>query len=516
MAFQPGRQSPHISHTCRTPGGPPLNDPSTHDPVHESDALSTLATSYDIASASDVPTLVRALKNAMTPYGADACALLRWYHSSASAKVVAAWDKQGEAPLPAGTRVSRTAFRAFEGSAWDEPIIIEDCDEDAGLDTDLKRGLIALGARSALVVPLSHDGGRLGAILVARRTKQRPAPDEVRSYSLLGKLASVALLTLDSRVELATKIKQVHGLYRVSEVVGEAVGEQEALEKTASMLVNDIGYVSSWVGTVDEGAKVLRERGIAGIAYYPGRPPVNFPLADHTLSAVAALYGSHKAYDDAQTRADAEGWGETARVGGLRSVAYIPLRAGGVAVGVLSIGSREERISEDDLSLLGAFCGHLASTILRFRTNEEREKQVVALAEANRRQAELWETVRQMSTPVIPVHRGVLVLPIIGMLDSARSAQLTESLLGGIQKERASVVIIDITGVPTVDTGVAHHLLQSTRAASLLGATCVLVGISPQVAQTLVQIGVELKGLTTRSNLQAGIAYALTLLREAR
>jgi anti-anti-sigma regulatory factor/GAF domain-containing protein len=472
--------------------------------------------SHAIAGASDIPSLIRALKNVMTPYGADACALFRWHPADVNAKVVAAWDKQGEAPLPAGTRVSRAAFRAFEGSAGDEPILIDDCDGDAGLNTDLKRSLTGLGARSAIVVPLSHDGERRGVFLIARHTKQRPAPDEVRIHGLLGKLALVALLTMDSRVELATKVKRVHGLYRISEAVGEAADEQEALTKTALMLVNDIHYVASWVGTVDEEAELLRERGLAGLAYYPGRDPVNFPLADHTLSAVAALHGSHKAYADAQERADAEGWGETARVGGLRSVAYIPLRAGGVSVGVLSIGSQEERISEDDLSLLGAFCGHLASTILRFRTNEEREKQVVALAEANQRQAELWKTVREMSTPVIPVHRGVLVLPIVGMLDSARSAQLTESLLAGIQKERASVVIIDVTGVPTVDTGAAHHLLQSTRAASLLGAACVLVGISPQVAQTLVQIGVELKGLTTRSNLQAGIAYALTLLGEAR
>lgn len=493
-----------------------MNALPAHDLNRESDALSALAASHDIASASDVPSLIRALKNAMTPYGADAGALLRWHHADADAKVVAAWSKQGEAPLPAGTRVSRAAFRSSEGSARDEPILIKDCDEDAGLDADLKRGLTALSARSAAVVPLYHEGGRLGVILVARRTKQRPAPDEVRIYGLLGKLATVALVTMDSRVELATKIKQVHGLYRVSEAVGDAADEQEALEKTASMLVHDIGYVASWVGTVDEGAKVLRERGIAGLAYYPGRAPVNFPLADHTLSAITALHGSPQAFDDAQERADAEGWGETARVGGLRSVAYIALRAGGDSVGVLSIGSREARISEDDLSLLGAFCGHLASTILRFRTNEERERQVVALAEANKRQAELWETVREMSTPVIPVHRGVLVLPIIGMLDSVRSAQLTESLLRGIQKERASVVIIDITGVPTMDTGAAHHILQSSRAASMLGATCVLVGISPQVAQTLVELGVELKGLTTRSDLQAGIAYALKKLGEAR
>jgi rsbT co-antagonist protein RsbR len=84
--------------------------------------------------------------------------------------------------------------------------------------------------------------------------------------------------------------------------------------------------------------------------------------------------------------------------------------------------------------------------------------------------------------------------------------------VNAIQKERASVVIIDITGVPTVDTGVANHLIRSTRAAALLGAMCVLVGVAPAVAQTLVQLGVDLGGLVTRSDLQAGIAYALDRL----
>jgi rsbT co-antagonist protein RsbR len=138
-----------------------------------------------------------------------------------------------------------------------------------------------------------------------------------------------------------------------------------------------------------------------------------------------------------------------------------------------------------------------------------RLRQVAALEEAYASQARLLETVRELSTPVIPVHDGVLVLPLVGTIDSVRSAQVMESLLNAIQKDRASFVIIDITGVPTVDTGVANHLLRSTRAAALLGARCVLVGVSPAVAQTLVQLGVDFGDLVTRSDLQAGIAYAL-------
>lgn len=131
------------------------------------------------------------------------------------------------------------------------------------------------------------------------------------------------------------------------------------------------------------------------------------------------------------------------------------------------------------------------------------------LREINMQQQQLLDVIREISTPVMPVHDEVLVLPLVGTIDSARSARIMETLLTGIQENSAEVVIIDITGVPIVDTAVANHLIQATRAATLLGAHCVLVGVSAEVAQTLVQLGVNLSTLVTRSNLQAGITYAL-------
>jgi len=103
----------------------------------------------------------------------------------------------------------------------------------------------------------------------------------------------------------------------------------------------------------------------------------------------------------------------------------------------------------------------------------------------------------------------VLLLPLVGQLDDERGQQLIVALLAGVERHHASVVIIDITGVPMIDTAVARHLLQATLAAKLLGAESVLVGVSPEVAQTLVQLGVDFGTLTTRSNLQAGVAYAV-------
>jgi rsbT co-antagonist protein RsbR len=117
--------------------------------------------------------------------------------------------------------------------------------------------------------------------------------------------------------------------------------------------------------------------------------------------------------------------------------------------------------------------------------------------------------IEELSAPIIPIYRGVLVLPLIGAIDSQRATTIMETLLDGISQRDASVVLLDITGVPVVDTSVAHHLIQAARAVRLLGAEIVLVGISPEIAQTIVQLGVSLSDIATRSDLQAGFAYAL-------
>jgi len=123
-------------------------------------------------------------------------------------------------------------------------------------------------------------------------------------------------------------------------------------------------------------------------------------------------------------------------------------------------------------------------------------------------QAQLLATIRQMATPVVPVYRGVLVMPLVGVIDEVRAQTIVSALLSAVEKERAKVVILDITGVPVVDTGVAQSLLQAARAAQLVGAEAVLVGISPQVAETVVSLGLDLTNLVTKSDLQAGVAYA--------
>jgi rsbT co-antagonist protein RsbR len=119
------------------------------------------------------------------------------------------------------------------------------------------------------------------------------------------------------------------------------------------------------------------------------------------------------------------------------------------------------------------------------------------------------ETLRELSTPLIPVADGLVIMPLIGSIDSRRAQQVIETLLQGVTEHQAAMVILDITGVPIVDTQVAAALLRAAQAVNLLGARVVLTGIRPEIAQTLVGLGVDLSQITTRGSLQSGIAYAL-------
>jgi len=121
---------------------------------------------------------------------------------------------------------------------------------------------------------------------------------------------------------------------------------------------------------------------------------------------------------------------------------------------------------------------------------------------------EQQEAIRELSTPVLQLRDRLLILPIIGVLDTSRARQLTEQLLGAIRDNRATVVVIDITGVATIDRTVANHLVQTVEASRLMGASTILTGLSPDIAQTLVDLGVDLSMMKTVADLQGGLEEA--------
>lgn len=120
--------------------------------------------------------------------------------------------------------------------------------------------------------------------------------------------------------------------------------------------------------------------------------------------------------------------------------------------------------------------------------------------------------IRELSTPILQLSEGLLMLPVVGVVDTQRARHLTETLLVAIRKRRARVVVMDITGVPVVDSKVANHLVQACEAARIMGAEVIVTGISPEIAQALVTIGAELHGARTLADLQSGIEEANRML----
>jgi rsbT co-antagonist protein RsbR len=139
----------------------------------------------------------------------------------------------------------------------------------------------------------------------------------------------------------------------------------------------------------------------------------------------------------------------------------------------------------------------------QIRSEQERvalQQQIIAAQQA---------ALHELSTPIIPLTDDVVAMPLIGAIDSNRAQQVIETLLTGVAASRATTAILDITGVQVVDTQVANALLRAAQAVKLLGARVVLTGIRPEIAQTLVGLGLDMGGITTRATLQSGIAFAL-------
>ncbi|WP_147804458.1 RsbT co-antagonist protein RsbRA [Alkalicoccus halolimnae] len=120
---------------------------------------------------------------------------------------------------------------------------------------------------------------------------------------------------------------------------------------------------------------------------------------------------------------------------------------------------------------------------------------------------------KELSAPLIPVFDKISVMPLVGTIDTERAKLIMENLLDGVIEHRSQVVLIDITGVPVVDTMVAHHIIQASEAVRLVGATCILVGIRPEIAQTIVNLGIDLGKFPTKSTLKKGVQTALAMTK---
>ncbi|KAF5411455.1 MAG: PAS domain-containing protein [Euryarchaeota archaeon] len=181
----------------------------------------------------------------------------------------------------------------------------------------------------------------------------------------------------------------------------------------------------------------------------------------------------------------------------------------GVVKMSLAVGDRNLDFSATGVHSEGVYLGALL-TIKDVTKSVAREEELTSLAD------QLRAAQDELSTPVVQIWDQVLALPLIGSIDNKRAQTVAEVLLERIVATQSEVVILDITGVHSVDTNVTHHLLKIVSASRLLGAECVITGIGPDIAQTIIHLGVDLDELTTMADMQEGLRYAMDRLKDKK
>jgi anti-anti-sigma regulatory factor len=202
---------------------------------------------------------------------------------------------------------------------------------------------------------------------------------------------------------------------------------------------------------------------------------------------------------------------DAARREGVRTMAGVPMVAHGAVVGVLTLSSEEAGgLGPEELALVERIASTAAVAIENARLIGEITERTRALEREGRQQEALLRTIAELGSPVVPIAPGVLVMPLVGALDAARAGRFIEAMLREIKARRARVLLIDVTGMAMADAVAVHYLTRAARAASLLGAEVVLVGIDPRSAQLMVEQGADVGEVITHSNLELGFAYALS------
>jgi rsbT co-antagonist protein RsbR len=192
----------------------------------------------------------------------------------------------------------------------------------------------------------------------------------------------------------------------------------------------------------------------------------------------------------------------------LERVADVLLVVAGVGGGDYQTRLKSDLEADHPMSLLYEGINQMVDSLAHERARSEAYQK--ELEEKLATIAVQREAIRELSTPIIEVWVGVLCLPVVGVMDSSRSAQMMESLLGAIVEKKASCAIIDITGIQIMDTATADHFLRMARAVRLLGAQCMLTGINPGIALTMQTMGVDLRDVLTLRSLRDALRFYLS------
>ena len=367
--------------------------------------------------------------------------------------------------------------------------------------------------KAELAVPLQVGQKIIGVLDVQSDRLEALKAANVPIFQALASQIAVAVENARLFQEWQDHVSELTALNRVAQVTGSTMRLEGLLEALYEAIEDLIGATTFFVALYDKDTQLISfpfymDDGVR----YRAREPL--PLGRGLASVVIA---SKKPLLVRDFEKEKERFPEKRLLIGsdkpARSWLGVPFILHDEAIGLMAVQDREaEAFDEKHAQLLGSIASHVMVAIEKARLFDRTVETVRELRAAHDAQQRLLATVRELSTPIIPVLDHVLVMPLVGAIDTARSQQIIETLLSAITTHGAEVVIIDITGVSTMDTSVANHLLEATRAASLLGAQCVLAGITPEVAQTVVHLGVDLSSLVTMNDLRSGVQFALTKL----
>lgn len=282
---------------------------------------------------------------------------------------------------------------------------------------------------------------------------------------------------------------------------------KDMLGRCAEAIVQhlDAAFARIWTLSADEHVLILQAS--AGMYTHLDGPHGRVPVGKFKIGLIAAERKPH--LTNAVVGDERVGDQEWAEREGMVAFAGYPLIVDDHLIGVMAMFARKA-LSAATLQAMSAVANGIALGIERKRAEEDRERLQQEIIGMQR------SLLAELSTPLIPIKDGIVVMPLIGAMNKDRAAQMLETLLKGVTSSGARVAILDITGVRTVDTHVANILLLAARAVQLLGAEIVITGIRGNVAQTLVKLAVDFKDITTRRNLQGGIEHAEAIMGSAR
>jgi len=392
-----------------------------------------------------------------------------------------------------------------EAARTRQPVIVNDVHEDPRYLAVPELG----NTRAELDVPILFQDRVIGVLDVQ---SERPGAFGEQEIALLQALVSQAGVAIENARLFAQRERQLTEMAILNEI-GRTLAATIDLDQLTRAVHEQAGRLfdttNFYVALYDE--EQAEWETILDIIHGEPQPPIRHSvhegLSGHIIRERASLlFHTPEELLRYMEEHSIPSIGETSQ-----SWMGIPMIAADKVVGVIAVESYDtpHAYSEADQSMLSTIAAQAATALQNARLYAQVQHQLEELRRANETQALLWQQVRERSTPVIPLQDRVLVLPLVGTIDTERARDLTDRLLEAVRQTRALVILLDITGVPVVDTAVAQAIIQAANAARLLGAEVVLVGVRSEVAQTLVTLGVNMGGLVTKSNLQSGIAYAL-------